>query len=158
MSEDTTITLIGNVVDQVEMRFTTGGAAVAKFRIASTPRFFDKTTQAWKDGDALFLTVNVWRDMAERVTESVEKGCRVVVVGKLRMRSFETKAGEKRTVFEVEADEVAVSLKFATAKVQRMSRSGGQSNGGGARQPDADPWGSAAPAGSGGPFYDEPPF
>src|ERR1700739_4399809 len=107
---DTNITLIGNLVDDPELRFTPSGAAVAKFRIASTPRTFDRQTNEWKDGESLFLTVNVWRDAAEHVAESLQKGMRVIVQGRLRQRTYDTKEGEKRTVYEVEADEVGPSL------------------------------------------------
>ncbi len=163
MAEETSITLIGNVVDEVDLRFTPSGAAVAKFRLASTPSYFDKATSTFKDGETLFLSVNVWRQMAENLSESgIGKGTRVVVVGRLKQRNYETKEGEKRTVFEVEADEVAVSLKFATAKVQKMARSGGGDSGsrGGqttSRGGDGDPWASSAPAG-GGYADDSPPF
>jgi single-strand DNA-binding protein len=162
---DTTVTLVGNLTDDPELRFTPSGAAVAKFRIASTPRFFNKDTNEWKDGDPLFLACNVWRDAAEHVAESLQRGARVIVQGRLRQRSYETKEGEKRTVYEVEVDEVGPSLKYATAKVQKMTRGGQQ--GGPARQagPGDDPWATAAPAGSrtgsgggGSSFDDEPPF
>src|SRR6266508_1490351 len=123
MAGDTVITVVGNLVDDPELRFTSSGAAVAKFRIASTPRFLDKQTGEWKDGDALFLTCNVWRQAAENVAESLTRGTRVVVQGRLKQRSYETREGEKRTVYELEVDEVGPSLRYATAKVQRMSRS-----------------------------------
>src|SRR3954449_11461161 len=131
---DTVITLVGNLVDDPELRFTPSGAAVAKFRLASTPRFLDKATNEWKDGDSLFLTCNVWRQAAENVAESLTRGMRVIVQGRLRQRSYETKEGEKRTVFEVEVDEVGPSLRNATAKInrgQRSSGSGGSFSGGG---------------------------
>ncbi len=173
MAGDTVITVVGNLVDDPELRFTSSGAAVAKFRIASTPRFLDKQTGEWKDGDALFLTCNVWRQAAENVAESLTRGTRVVVQGRLKQRSYETREGEKRTVYELEVDEVGPSLRYATAKVQRMSRSsgggggfgasGGSSNGGGFA--GDDPWAAATPAASGasnapgGQSYDEePPF
>jgi single-strand DNA-binding protein len=170
MAGDTVITVVGNLVDDPELRFTSSGAAVAKFRIASTPRFLDRQTGEWKDGDALFLTCNVWRQAAENVAESLTRGTRVVVQGRLRQRSYETREGEKRTVYELEVDEVGPSLRYATAKVQRMSRSsgggggfgasGGSSNGGG--YANDDPWANAPPAASGasgGSSYDEePPF
>lgn len=166
MANDTIITVVGNLVDDPELRFTPNGAAVAKFRVASTPRFFDKTTNAWKDGEALFLTVNVWRQAAENVAESLQRGMRVVVQGRLRQRSYETKEGEKRTVFELEVDEIGPSLKYATAKVTKAARGGGGGgfsgggsgfSGGGQSGPADDPW--STPAGStGGSFDNEPPF
>jgi single-strand DNA-binding protein len=169
MAGDTTITVIGNLTDDPELRFTPSGAAVAKFRIASTPRFLDKASGEWKDGEPLFLACNVWRQVAENVAESLQRGSRVIVSGRLRMRSYETKEGEKRTVIELEVDEIGPSLRYATAKVQRMSRSGGGGYGasGGSNNASAggfaadDPWATAAPAASssgGGNFDDEPPF
>lgn len=158
---DTTITLIGNAVEDVDLRFTPSGAAVAKFRLASTPRYLDKASNTWKDGEGLFLTVNAWRDMAEHVANSVTKGARLVVVGKLRQRSYDTREGEKRTVYEVEADEVAVSLKFAEATIKKMARgSQGDAPRGGS---DQDPWATATPANAGsgrqsGFADDAPPF
>ncbi|GAA2134595.1 single-stranded DNA-binding protein [Kitasatospora kazusensis] len=131
MAGETVITLVGNLVDDPELRFTPSGAAVAKFRIASTPRTFDRQTNEWKDGESLFLTCNVWRQPAENVAESLQRGMRVIVQGRLRQRSYETKEGEKRTVFEVEVDEVGPSLRSATAKVTRANRSGGQGGPGG---------------------------
>ncbi len=168
MAGDTVITVVGNLVDDPELRFTASGAAVAKFRIASTPRFMDKQSGEWKDGDALFLSCNIWRQAAENAAESLTRGTRVVVQGRLRQRSYETREGEKRTVYELEVDEVGPSLRYATAKVQRMSRSSGSGGGfggsggqsGGGSQGD-DPWASAAPAtsGAGSRSYDEePPF
>ena len=162
---DTVITLVGNLVDDPELRFTPSGAAVAKFRIASTPRFLDKATNEWKDGESLFLTCNVWRQAAENVAESLQRGMRVIVQGRLKQRSYETKEGEKRTVYEVEADEVGPSLRNATAKVNKTQRGGG--GGFGSAAADNDPWASAspAPASSGGGAgwnapgtSDEPPF
>jgi single-strand DNA-binding protein len=157
---DTVITLIGNLVDDPELRFTPNGQAVAKFRIASTPRFMDKATNEWKDGESLFLTCNVWRQAAENCAESLQRGMRVIVSGRLKQRSYETKEGEKRTVFEVEVDEVGPSLRNATAKVVKAARGtggggfgGGASSGGGA--PADDPW--STPGNAGG-FSDEPPF
>jgi single-strand DNA-binding protein len=156
---DTVITLVGNLVDDPELRFTPNGQAVAKFRIASTPRFMDKATNEWKDGESLFLTCNVWRQAAENCAESLTRGMRVIVQGRLKQRSYETKEGEKRTVFEVEVDEVGPSLRSATAKVIKAARGpggggfGGSSGGGG-----DDPWASASPAGGGGSLSDEPPF
>ncbi|MFF1871240.1 single-stranded DNA-binding protein [Streptomyces sp. CB03911] len=137
MAGETVITLVGNLVDDPELRFTPSGAAVAKFRIASTPRTFDRQTNEWKDGESLFLTCNVWRQPAENVAESLQRGMRVIVQGRLRQRSYETKEGEKRTVFEVEVDEVGPSLRSATAKVTRANRSGA-------------PGGSGGPGGGGG--------
>jgi single-strand DNA-binding protein len=157
---DTQITLIGNLVDDPQLRYTPTGQAVANFRVASTPRFMDRQTNEWKDGDALFLTCNVWRQAAENVAESLQRGMRVIVSGRLRQRSYETREGEKRTVYEIEVDEVGPSLRNASAKVNRSSRStggpggpGGQGGSGG-RAAD-DPW-AAEPADSG--FTDEPPF
>ena len=128
-SRDTTITVIGNLTDDPELRFTPSGAAVAKFRVASTPRFLDKQTNEWKDGEPLFLACNVWRQAAENVAESLQRGARVIVTGRLRQRSYETREGEKRTVIELEVDEIGPSLRYATAKVQKMSRSGGGGGG-----------------------------
>lgn len=151
MSEDIQITITGNSVEDTELRYTPTGVAIAKFRVASTPRHFDKTANEWKDGEALFLPVTVWRQQAENVCESVYRGTRVVVTGRLKQRSYETKEGEKRTVYEVDADDVAVSLKFATAKVAKASRStAAQASGG---QAQTDPWASADPGG----FSDAPP-
>lgn len=152
MAGETTITIVGNTCADPELRFTQSGAAVCSFTVASTPRTFDKQSGDWKDGEALFLRVNAWRQLAENTGESVRRGTRVVVTGRLRQRSFETKEGEKRTVVELEADEVAVSLRYATATVNKADRSGGGS--GGAKAGSADPWGSAPPATSG---FDEPP-
>jgi single-strand DNA-binding protein len=159
---DTVITLVGNLVDDPELRFTPNGQAVAKFRIASTPRFMDKATNEWKDGESLFLTCNVWRQAAENCAESLQRGMRVIVQGRLKQRSYETKEGEKRTVFEVEVDEVGPSLRSATAKVVKASRGpgGGAGFGGGSGGSADDPWASASPAGGGGggSLSDEPPF
>ena len=150
MAGETIITVVGNLVDDPELRFTPSGAAVANFRIASTPRTFDKQTNEWKDGDALFLSCSVWRQAAENVAESLQKGMRVVVQGRLKQRSYETREGEKRTVVELEVDEVGPSLKYATAKVARVQRSGGGggygSSGGSGGD---DPW-ATSPAQSGG--------
>ena len=177
---DTQITMAGNLVDDPELRFTPAGQPVARFRVASTPRYLDKNTNEWKDGDSLFLTCNVWRQAAENVAESLTRGTRVIVSGRLRQRSYETKEGEKRTVYEVEVDDVGPSLRNASAKVNRVARNGsggsggsagpggsggraaspggsggraagGQGSAGGA---DADPWASDGPGG----FSDEPPF
>jgi single-strand DNA-binding protein len=158
---DTQITIAGNLVDDPELRFTPAGQPVARFRVASTPRFRDNNTGEWKDGDSLFLTCNVWRQAAENVAESLTRGMRVIVSGRLRQRSYETKEGEKRTVYEVEVDDVGPSLRNASAKVNRASRNG--SGGGQGRPPggqggqggaDADPWASDSP----GNVTDEPPF
>ena len=142
MAGETIITVVGNLVDDPELRFTPSGAAVANFRIASTPRTFDKQTNEWKDGDALFLSCSVWRQAAENVAESLQKGMRVVVQGRLKQRSYETREGEKRTVVELEVDEVGPSLKYATAKVARVQRSGGGGGYGssGGNQGGDDPW------------------
>ena len=129
MAGETNITIIGNLVDDPELRFTPSGAAVASFRVASTPRNFDRQTNEWKDGDTLFLTCNVWRQAAENVAESLQRGTRVIVNGRLKSRTFETREGERRTVFEIDADEVGPSLRNATAKVNKVSRSGGQGGG-----------------------------
>lgn len=161
---DTVITIVGNLVDDPELRFTPTGQAVARFRIASTPRFFDKQANEWKDGEGLFLTCNVWRQMAENVAESFQRGMRVIVQGRLKQRSYE-KDGQKRTVYEVEVDEVGPSLKNATAKVNRTSRQGGQNSDQGANMP-ADPWASGgfqqpATGQQGGGWNsttDQPPF
>ena len=129
---DTQITIAGNLVDDPELRFTPAGQPVARFRVASTPRLRDNATGEWKDGDSLFLTCNVWRQAAENVAESLTRGMRVIVSGRLRQRSYETKEGEKRTVYELEADEVGPALSRATAKVTKVSRSNdnGQATGG----------------------------
>jgi single-strand DNA-binding protein len=140
MAGETTITVVGNLVDDPELRFTPSGAAVANFRIASTPRTFDRQTNEWKDGDALFLSCSVWRQAAENVAESLQKGMRVIVQGQLRSRQYETREGERRTVFEIQVDEVGPSLKYATAKPQRTQRSGGGGGGGGASYGGEDPW------------------
>jgi single-strand DNA-binding protein len=157
MAGETTLTLVGNTTADVELRFTQSGAAVASFTVASTPRSFDKASGEWKDGEALFMRVSAWRQLAENCAESITRGSRVVVTGRLRQRSFETKEGEKRTVVELEADEVGVSLKHATAKVKKAERSGGSGFGGGSKPsaPAEDPWGSAPPAGG---FDTPPPF
>ena len=177
MAGDTTITVIGNLTDDPELRFTPSGAAVAKFRVASTPRFMDRASGEWKDGEPLFLSCTVWRQAAEHVAESLQRGARVIVSGRLKQRSYETREGEKRTVIELEVDEIGPSLRYATAKVQKMSRSGGGGGfgasgggggGGGAGQGGGgnfdDPWATAAPAssgarsGGGASFDEEPPF
>ncbi|HVQ87891.1 MAG TPA: single-stranded DNA-binding protein [Actinomycetes bacterium] len=164
MAGETVITVVGNLTDDPELRFTANGAAVANFTVASTPRFFDKQNNEWKDGDALFLRCSIWRQAAENVAESLQRGARVVVQGRLKQRSYETREGEKRTVYEVDVEEVGPSLKYATAKVTKVTRGsgggggfGGSSGGGGGNAPSNppadDPWASAAPASS-----DEPPF
>src|SRR6188768_3840790 len=149
MAGETVITVVGNLVDDPELRFTPSGAAVANFRIASTPRSFNRQTNEWEDGEALFLSCSVWRQAAENVAESLQRGMRVVVQGRLKARSYETREGEKRTVFEIEVEEVGPSLKFATAKVTRATRGGGGGGygGGGGQQAGGgeDPW--ATPAG-----------
>ena len=150
MAGETVITVVGNLVDDPELRFTPSGAAVANFRIASTPRIMDRQTNEWKDGDALFLSCSVWRQAAENVAESLQKGMRVVVQGRLKQRQYETREGEKRTVVELDVDEVGPSLKYATAKVTRTTRQGGgggYSGGGGA--PADDPWAGPAPQSGG---------
>jgi len=185
MAGDTVITVVGNLTADPELRFTPSGAAVANFTVASTPRSFDKNSNEWKDGEALFLRCSVWRQAAENVAESLQRGMGVIVQGRLKQRSFETKEGEKRTVYELDVEEVGPSLKFATAKVTKASRSGGGGygggNGGGAGAGGGgghnggggggngaprgnsssgatdDPWASA-PAGGGGGWSDEPPF
>ncbi len=178
---DTQITIAGNLVDDPELRFTPAGQPVAKFRVASTPRYLDKGTNEWKDGDSLFLTCNVWRQAAENVAESLQRGMRVIVSGRLRQRSYETKEGEKRTVYEVEVDDVGPSLRNASAKVNKVARNGsgggpggssGQQGGQGAPggRPSGgqgaqgtqsgghgggdDPWATDGPGG----YTDEPPF
>jgi single-strand DNA-binding protein len=162
MAGDTVITVIGNLTADPELRFTQSGAAVANFTVASTPRTFDRQSGEWKDGEALFLRCNIWRQSAENVAESLTRGARVIVSGRLKQRSFETREGEKRTVMELEVDEIGPSLRYATAKVNKVSRGsgGGGGFGGGSGGPGDDPWGSAPPAGSGGGggFSDEPPF
>jgi single-strand DNA-binding protein len=164
---DTTITVVGNLTADPELRFTPSGAAVANFTVASTPRIYDRQSGEWRDGEALFLRCNIWREAAENVAESLTRGARVIVTGRLKQRSFETREGEKRTVMEVEVDEIGPSLRYATAKVNKASRSGGGGfGGGGSRQVPAqagggagdDPWGSAPASGSFGGGDDEPPF
>ncbi|NBE52790.1 single-stranded DNA-binding protein [Streptomyces boluensis] len=174
MAGETVITVVGNLVDDPELRFTPSGAAVAKFRVASTPRTFDRQTNEWKDGESLFLTCSVWRQAAENVAESLQRGMRVVVQGRLKQRSYEDREGIKRTVYELDVEEVGASLKNATAKVTKTSGRGGQggygggggggqqggggnwggSSGGGQQQggggaPADDPWATGAPAGGG---------
>jgi single-strand DNA-binding protein len=184
MAGDTIITVVGNLTADPELRFTPSGAAVANFTVASTPRAFDRQTNEWKDGEALFMRCNVWRQAAENVAETLTRGARVIVTGRLKQRSYETKEGEKRTVVELEVDEIGPSLRYATAKVNKVSRGsgggdfgggggggnfgggggnfgGGSGGGGGGNRGGGgtdDPWGSAAPAGAGAGSYDEPPF
>ncbi|MEJ7689725.1 MAG: single-stranded DNA-binding protein [Nocardioidaceae bacterium] len=153
MAGETVITVIGNITDDPDLRFTPSGAAVANFTVASTPRIFDKQTNEWKDGDALFLRCSIWRQAAENVAESLQRGSRVVVSGRLKQRSFETREGEKRTVFELDVDEIGASLKYATAKITKTTRSG--AGGGGDYSSSGgsggnDPWASQPAAGSGG--------
>jgi single-strand DNA-binding protein len=166
---DTVITVVGNLTADPELRFTPSGAAVANFTVASTPRTFDKNSNEWKDGEALFLRCSVWRQAAENVAESLQRGTAVIVQGRLKQRSYETKEGEKRTVYELDVDEVGPSLKWATAKVTKASRGGGGggyggSAGGGSAASSSsaadDPWATSAPVGggSGGGYSDEPPF
>ncbi|MGI8947486.1 MAG: single-stranded DNA-binding protein [Ornithinimicrobium sp.] len=170
MAGETPISLVGNLTADPELRFTPSGAAVANFTVASTPRQFDRQNNEWKDGDTLFMRCSIWRDAAENVAESLHRGARVVVTGRLVQRSWETPEGEKRTVVEMQADEVGPSLKYATAQVTKAQRGGGggfgggsqggqsggqggQSGQGGRSQPDADPWatgGSSGGQGSGG--------
>ena len=173
MAGDTTITVVGNLTADPELRFTPSGAAVANFTVASTPRIYDRQSGEWKDGEALFLRCNIWREAAENVAESLTRGARVIVTGRLKQRSFETREGEKRTVVEVEVDEIGPSLKYATAKVTKAGRGGGSggfgggsrgggggAGGGGSSEPQShdDPWGNAPASGSFGGSDDEPPF
>jgi single-strand DNA-binding protein len=151
VANDNQVMLVGNLTDDPELRFTPNGAAVANFRLAVTPRV--REGDSWKDGETSFFRINVWRQQAENVAETLQKGTRCIVVGRLRTRSWETPEGEKRSVTEVEADELGPSLKFATAKVERSSRGGSGGGGGG-----GDWAGSAAGASKGGQFNDEPPF
>ncbi len=178
MSGETVITVIGNLTGDPELRFTPSGAAVANFTVASTPRTFDRQSNEWKDGDTLFLRCSIWREAAESVAESLTKGTRVIVTGRLVQRSYETREGEKRTVYELQVDEVGPSLRYATAKVTRTQRSGGGgggfgggggggfngggnsgggSGGGGGSQQD-DPWATPTGGSGGAGYSDEPPF
>jgi single-strand DNA-binding protein len=169
MAGETVITVVGNLVDDPELRFTPSGAAVAKFRVASTPRTFDRQTNEWKDGESLFLTCSVWRQAAENVAESLQRGMRVIVQGRLKQRSYEDREGVKRTVYELDVDEVGASLRNATAKVTKTTGRGGQGgySGGGGQggggwggapgggqqgggAPADDPWATSAPSGGGG--------
>lgn len=163
MANDTTITVIGNLVQDVELRFTPSGSAVANFTIASTPKTFDRQKNEFVDGETLFLRAAVWREAAENVAESLTKGMRVIVSGRLKSRSYDTKEGEKRTVIELEVDEIGPSLRYANAKVNRTQRSGNGGNqgggfgggnsggfGGGQQAPQSDPWATPAAANAGG--------
>lgn len=164
MAGETQITVVGNAVEDPELRFTPSGAAVAKFRIASTPRTLDRASGEWRDGEPLFLGCNVWREMAESVAESVTKGMRLIVTGRLRCRQYETKQGEKRQSWELEVDEVGPSLRYATAKVNKMGRTSGHGGQQGSTRAAApaggDPWATtAAPTHNSGGFDDQdPPF
>jgi len=166
MAGETIITLVGNLTSDPDLRFTPSGAAVANFTVASTPRTFDRQTQEWKDGEAMFITCAAWRNLAENVAESLTKGSRVIVTGRLRSRSYEGREGERRTVFEIEVDDIGPSLRYATAKLTRTSTStaGGSWQQSASSQPAAaqewtttptatpetDPWATAQ--------VDEPPF
>ena len=172
---DVTVTVVGNLTNDPELRFTPSGAAVASFTVASSTRVLDKATNEWKDGDTLFMRCSVWRQYAENVAESLQRGMRVIATGRLKQRSYETKEGEKRTVVEMEVDDIGPALRFATAKVAKVSRSGGGFgggdgggfSGGGASAPTDDPWASQPSGGNAGGSwgggggaaqYDEPPF
>ena len=151
MAGDTVITLVGNLTGDPELRFTPSGAAVANFTVASTPRQFDRQANEWKDGETLFMRCSIWRDAAENVAESLHRGTRVVVTGRLKSRSYETKEGEKRTVIEMEVDEVGPSLRYATAKVNKTQRGGGGNfGGGGFGGQQEDPWATGGSAPQGG--------
>ena len=160
MAGETVITVVGNLVDDPELRFTPSGQAVARFRIASTPRTRDAQSGEWKDGESLYLTCSVWRQYAENVAESLQRGMRVIVNGRLRQRSYETKEGEKRTVYELDVEDVGPALRNATAKVTRVNRGTGGNAGGGTPAASDDPWAAAPSAGGswGGSNFDEPPF
>ena len=179
MAGETTITLVGNLTADPELRFTPSGAAVANFTVASTPRTFDRQTNEWRDGDAMFLNCAVWRQAAENVAESLQKGMRVIVQGRLKSRSYETREGERRTVFEIDVDEIGPALKYATAKVSRNAAGGRRRRsavrrrgGGGGGGFGEDPWatsGASQSSGQGGrpqqgsdpwsaPQSEEPPF
>jgi len=167
MAGETVITIVGNLVDEVELRFTPGGAAVAKFRVASTPRTFDKQSNEWRDGDSLFLTCSVWRQAAENCAETLQKGMRVIIQGRLKQRSYEDGQGVKRTVYELDVDEVGASLRSATAKVTKAG-SGGRGQGQqeyqkasqrSSQEGRQDPWTSDVPGAAGaGAWSEEPPF
>jgi len=166
MSGDTVITVIGNLVDDPELRFTPNGAAVAKFRVASTPRTFDKQTNEWKDGESLFLTCSVWRQAAENVAESLQRGMRVIVQGRLKQRSYEDREGVKRTVYELDVEEVGPSLRNATAKVTKAGGSGSgkrqayeAASQRSSQEGREDPWGAGVPGTApAGAWSEEPPF
>jgi len=156
MAGETVLTVVGNITDDPDLRFTPSGAAVANFTVASTPRIFDKQTNEWKDGDALFLRCSIWRQAAENVAESLQRGSRVVVSGRLKQRSYETREGEKRTVIELDVEEIGASLKYATAKITKTTRSGGGGGdfsgggSGGSQQGGNDPWATGASQASSG--------
>ena len=166
MAGETTITVVGNLTNDPELRFTPSGSAVANFTIASTPRTFDRQSNEWRDGETLFLRASVWREAAENVAESLTKGMRVIVSGRLKSRSYETKEGEKRTVIELEVDEIGPSLRYANAKVNRMQRTDngggntGHASGGtwGGNQPAAqeDPWATPGVSSNGGGWGNGP--
>jgi single-strand DNA-binding protein len=178
MAGDTVITVIGNLVDDPELRFTPSGKPVANFRIASTPRTFDRQANEWKDGETLWLSCAAWGPMGENVAETLQRGNRVIVQGRLKSRQYETREGEKRTAFEIDVEEVGPSLRSATAKVTKTTRQGGQQGGysgggqqqgGGYGQPADDPWAKPAQQQGGAPANDpwatpgvpgneEPPF
>ena len=156
---DINVTVVGNLTNDPELRFTPSGAAVASFTVASSSRYLDKATNEWKDGDPVFMRCSVWRQYAENVAESLQKGMRVIVQGRLKQRSYETREGEKRTVMELEVDDVGPALRYATAKVNRVQRQGGGFGGdsggsAGGSAPADDPWAT----GGGTAAYDEPPF
>jgi single-strand DNA-binding protein len=151
MAGETIITVVGNLTDDPELRFTASGAPVANFTVASTPRYFDKQTNEWRDAEAMFLRCSIWRQTAENVAESLHKGSRVIVQGRLKQRTFETREGDKRSVIECDVDEIGPSLRYATAKVTKTTRSGAAPQNQAAAD---DPWATAAPAGQ----SDEPPF
>jgi len=164
MAGETVITVVGNLTSDPELRYTQGGLAVANFTIASTPRNFDRASNDWKDGEALFLRASVWREFAEHVAGSLTKGSRVIATGRLKQRSYETKEGEKRTSIELEIDEIGPSLRYATAQVTRAASSRDGAQGGGGRAPQGqvaaeEPWAASAPAapsGSGGDVWNTP--
>lgn len=162
MAGETVITVVGNLTSDPELRYTQNGLAVANFTIASTPRNFDRATNDWKDGEALFLRASVWREFAEHVASSLTKGSRVIATGRLKQRSYETKEGEKRTSIELEVDEIGPSLRYATAQVTRAASS--RDSGGGPRGGAVEePWASSAPSGGDvwntpGAYADETPF
>lgn len=160
MAGETTITLVGNLTADPELRFTPSGAAVANFTVASTPRTFDRQTNEWKDGDAMFIGCAVWRQAAENVAESLQKGMRVIVQGRLKSRSYETREGERRTVFEIDVDEIGPALKYATAKISRNAGGGQGGGGGGGYQGGGGSQGGNSgggrPSGGGGGFGDDP--